>query len=105
MTSPIQCDECRAIILELRDALVGAPLSRERRAELQAHSEAFSRMLRGSEEAADELFAKYSFRPKPPELLESPLFRNPRAKQALRKMLEHAVRTGHSVWALTRDLR
>ena len=95
MPTPAQCDECRALSEELRAAFIGNPPSPERSAELQAHSEAFLRMFEGSEAAADELFAKFPFRLNGPEVLAPFESWDPKVRQAIRKLSEHCLRTGH----------
>jgi hypothetical protein len=95
MPAPVYCAECRAILEEMKLALAGAPPSSERRAEVQANVEAFSQMLQGSEQAAEELFGKLSLRANSPELLEIPRLHTPRMRRAFRRMLDHRTRTGH----------
>jgi hypothetical protein len=98
MPARIHCDECRAIMEEFGLALAGDPPPPQRRAEVEANLEAFGQMLQGSDQAADELFGKLSFRAKSPEHLQVPAFHTPRMRQAVRRMLEHRTRTGHIVF-------
>jgi hypothetical protein len=74
MPADNHCDECRAIMEEIRLALAGDLASSERHAGPQGNLEAFQQMLQGSEQAEED---------------------SPRMRQAMRRALEHATRTGH----------
>ena len=110
MSEPAQCDECQAILEDIKKAIEEikragresrlSPLQRE---DLRAFTGAPQEMLAGSGKGVDGLLANFPFRPvRPPENRYSELLSNPAMFDAVRKMREHATRTGHKVWDLLR---
>lgn len=95
MARPLACTVCQTILEELRAAFAEASKSR-RTADVGADAEAFVKMLEGSEEALQQLLVRHPFRAETTVPVDPPGMRSPRIQQALRKMMEHAVRTGHS---------
>ena len=110
MSEPAQCDECQAILEDIKKAIEEIkrgvresrlpPLQRE---DLRAFTGALQEVLEGSGNGLDGLLANFPFRPvRPPENRYSELLSNPAMFDAVRKMREHATRTGHKVWDLLR---
>ena len=111
MSEPAQCDECQAILEEIKKAVEEfkracresrlSPLQRE---DLRAFTGALQEMLVGSGKGVDGLLANFPFRPiRPPGNRYSELLCNPAVFDAVRKMREHAARTGHKAWDLFRN--
>jgi hypothetical protein len=94
MSTPAQCDECQAILEELRNASAEICASPKLRDELRADCDALFKMMAGTEDDVDEVLGKFRFRPQQPGIRE---FRYPRVGDAVRKMFEHQTRTGHNV--------
>jgi hypothetical protein len=90
-----QCDECEAILEEIRNAFAKLHLSPKLSAELRDDGEVFLRALRGTEQDLEEGLGKLQFRSQSPESLRAPESRYPKIGVALRKMFEHRFRTGH----------
>ena len=93
MTSPAPCAECQALREELGSAFAGLAASPNLRDELQAASDAVSRMLGGTEEdaqRAEEAIAKVQSRSKPDQKLDA-------LHAAFQRMVRHCFRTGHRV--------
>jgi hypothetical protein len=105
MPEPTPCEECRAILEQLRAASSEIRSSRAGKA-LEANSETLVDLMRGKAEAADELLTKFPFRPEvdPSRLPKGgpywPL--DPRIQAVIRRMIEHQTRTGHNVIDLFR---
>jgi hypothetical protein len=105
MSDPARCDECKAILEEIRSAMRSVQrksLSPERREEMRAYADAVLNMRTGSGEDVDELLAKFPFRPQQAgvgRLPEDwfPELHNATMLDAIRKMLLHTARTGHKL--------
>ena len=102
MSDPARCDECKAILEEIRSAQRESRLSPKRSEELRAYFDSAQTMLAGTGEGVDELLAKFPFRSQPLEPLRTPEDRypqlhNPTMFDAIHKMLDHEARTGHKL--------
>lgn len=94
--NPVQCDECEAILDELRNAV--AEMSPDLRNRYQADREAFMKMIGGTEEdaeRAEEAVGKFQFPFSRPGSHHLPEGRYPNIQNAIRKMVVHRFRTGH----------
>jgi hypothetical protein len=80
MTNSAQCDECQAILEQLRDAW--------------HEIREFPKIE--TEEEVNEFLNKYRFHSQP-EPLRIPLPRYPGIADAFRRMVERQIRTGHNV--------
>jgi hypothetical protein len=101
-----QCEECQAIVEELR--AVGAEVRSTKAGEqLQACGEDLLNLMRGNAAAADELLAKFPFRPQiePFQMPQRDSVLSPRIRSVARKLIEHQTRTGHRVMDLFRKKR
>jgi hypothetical protein len=99
MANATQCAECQSIVDEFRGAL--AELSPERMDQFWSYRDAFAEMIGGTEEDAErveEIAEEYRFRPRLPGSPETRDRDRYYAKihTALRQMLVHGFRTGHS---------
>ena len=97
MSDPTQCDECQAILEEFRSASTEIGASPKLREELRTDCEALLKMMEGNEANIDEGIAKFQFRPQGLGAPEPPAYRFPRIGHAVRKLLDHHVRTGHNI--------
>ncbi|HEX4002684.1 MAG TPA: hypothetical protein VHX36_08550 [Candidatus Acidoferrales bacterium] len=93
MSDPRPCEECLAILEELRVAYIESGVALPFGSEVQSSRDAFSKILTGTEEEIDAVLARYPFRAQ--ALVDSPEYRNPKIAAALRKMIGHRARTGH----------
>jgi|SRR5580700_5997357 hypothetical protein len=100
MSNTVRCDECEAILEELRAASAEISISPTRRDELRDCGDAFLGMVRGTEEfgdRVDELLEKFRFRAENTGSLGGYLEpRNPRLRDAFRRMMVHRAQTGHT---------
>jgi hypothetical protein len=93
MSIPAQCDECEAILVELRSAFAEIDSFPRLRNELRADCAAIIGVLRDKEEDAErveEIMRKFQFRPG-----RDTECRTPRIRDAFQKMTDHRLRTGH----------
>jgi len=111
MSEPAQCDECQSILEEIKKAIEEikiragreSRLSPPQRENFPVFTGVLQEMLAGSGKGIDGLLANFPFRPvRPPEHRYSELLSNPTLFDAVRKMREHAARTGHKAWDLCR---
>jgi hypothetical protein len=96
MSSSAQCDECEAILEEIRNAFAELHLSPKLSAELRDDCEVFLRTFSGTEQDLEEGLGKLQFRSQSSASLRAPESRYPKIAVALRKMSEHRFRTGHN---------
>jgi hypothetical protein len=95
MSNRAECDECRAIVEELRGAFAEVQASPKLRDELRVDCQAVFGVLGGAEEdpeRVEEVIAKFQFRPG-----TDTECRTPRIRDAFRKMGNHCLRTGHGI--------
>ena len=96
MTSSAQCDECEAILEEIRNASAELHLSPELSAELRDDGEGILRTFGGTEGDFEEGLRKFQFRPQPPRY-QIECYGYPRIAAVWHRMGEHRLRTGHIV--------
>jgi hypothetical protein len=102
MSEPAPCEQCQAILEEIRRAGRESHLSPQHRDELRAFTDDLKEMGAGSGEGVDALLAKFPFRfqqfgPVMPPEHRYPELHNPAMCDAIRKMVGHRARTGHKV--------
>jgi len=98
MSSSAQCDECEAILEEIRNASAELHLSPKLSAELRDDGEVILRTFGGTEEDFEEGLRKFKFqfRPHPPnELIAASGY--PKIVAVWHRMSEHRRHTGHIV--------
>jgi len=106
MSEPAQCEECRAIVEELRTAARESPVDPKSSQELRAYGDALRKLRDGTVEGVDELLARFPFRSQrlgPLKMPEYPEL-SPRRREVWRRLHEHQARTGHDVIAVLRQL-
>ncbi len=93
MSDPRQCDECLAILEEIKAAYAESGVSLKFGPDFWSEHEAFSKMLTGTEDDIDAGFDKYPFRAQ--KALDRPEYRYPRIAAAFRRMTVHRAHAGH----------
>ena len=96
MINAFDCDECAAIVDELRDAF--GEMSPELLDRYRDDRDAFMNLIGGTDEdfgRAEELIGKSKFPIQGSGLFDALGGRYPRIQSAFRKMIVHRFRTGH----------